>query len=84
MTPRGSFSPGPSEELLNRIKHLQSLLLHLPSNLPDNIQDAESKYHFAIDAEKLEDCRMIGAVSHTLEVCFETFHLQGGPIVFQE
>ncbi|KAJ4463621.1 hypothetical protein C8R41DRAFT_927308 [Lentinula lateritia] len=60
---------GPPQHLIERIKHLRSLLKNLPA-LPLDPPDHASTYHFNLSPDDLEERGVFGAVSHTLEICF--------------
>ncbi|KAJ6494140.1 hypothetical protein DFH09DRAFT_1337807 [Mycena vulgaris] len=75
---------GPPQALVSRIEHLGDLLRNLPSSLPE--KPSHSLYNFWIDPEILKDGGHFSAVTHALEVSFEThlLHLQGRTIIFTE
>jgi hypothetical protein len=75
---------GPPQALVSRIDHLRDLLCNLPSALPEN--PTHSLYNFSIDPEILKDGGHFSAVSHALEVSFEThlLRLQNRTIIFTE
>ncbi|KAJ7843751.1 hypothetical protein B0H14DRAFT_2585528 [Mycena olivaceomarginata] len=75
---------GPPQALISRIEHLADLLHNLPSSLPE--KPSHSLYNFWTDPEILKDGGHFSAVSHALEVSFEThlLSLQGRTLVFTE
>ncbi|KAJ7702083.1 hypothetical protein B0H14DRAFT_3649089 [Mycena olivaceomarginata] len=75
---------GPPQALISRIEHLADLLHNLPSSLPE--KPSHSLYNFWTDLEILKDGGHFSAVSHALEVSFEThlLGLQGRTLVFTE
>ncbi len=76
---------GPPKALIERINHLKTLLEHLPDSNELPLNPAESKYIFYLDPEVLsEDPSGIAALSHCLEVAFETWHRPDGEIEFKE
>jgi len=74
--------PGPSQELVSRIKHLAALLENLPSTLP--LDPKDSIYYFVLDSEKVMDKGIFGAFGSCMEVCFETYKTKDGDIHFTE
>jgi hypothetical protein len=78
-------STGPSQALIARIEHLDSLLKHLPQSLP--IDPSVSKYHLNLDEDILADGGPLAAASRCLELCFETWQMArtgDGNIHFRE
>ncbi|KAJ7327646.1 hypothetical protein DFH08DRAFT_968052 [Mycena albidolilacea] len=75
---------GPPQALISRIDHLRDLLCNLPSALPENL--THSLYNFLMDPEILKEGGHFSAVSHALEISFEThlLRLQGRTMVFTE
>ncbi|KAJ7642546.1 hypothetical protein B0H17DRAFT_1148803 [Mycena rosella] len=76
--------PPQLQALVSCIDHLHDLLRNLPTSLPNN--PPNSLYNFCINPEILEDGGHFSAVSHALEVSFEThlLHVQGRTINFVE
>ena len=74
--------PGPPKGLISRIDHLATLFCNLPSSI--SFDPPVSKYYFALDPEKLEDCGTFGAFTDCMEISFETYHAKSHVIHFVE
>ncbi|KAG6877107.1 hypothetical protein C0992_010825 [Termitomyces sp. T32_za158] len=76
------LSTGPPRHLIERIAHLQHLLENLPETIP--LSTSPPAYSFVLDDEKLEDRGFLGALSHCLEINFETWKGKDMEIDFKE
>ncbi|PBK90520.1 hypothetical protein ARMGADRAFT_1032525 [Armillaria gallica] len=86
MAPKlSTLATEPPKALIECINHLKTLLEHLPDSNELPLNPAKSKYIFYLDPEVLsEDPSGIAALSHCLEVAFETWFRPDGEIEFKD